>query len=414
MNTSCDVLVIGGGVSGTAAALASARSGVNTVLVEKESFPGGAGYSGMFQYICGLYVNGDTFPAKTLNQGIVCEIVSLLNNLSPQRTIKKIGQVYVLPYHREDLRSVFSSLSHREKNLTLFYNATAVSVEKQNDEIVEVMVNRQGTLHRITPRSLIDCSGSGDVSAMAGAQFELSPPEKLQLAGYTVHLKGLTDLGETLAIKVPYYLSRAVSEKILPPYLRFTTFSPGDAPDEGYCKISINGAESVEREQKAKKDALTAHRYLANTIPSFKNSYIAEASSSVMDREGRRVCGDLTLTEEDVLNARKFHDGVVRNSWPIEIWDKNKGTIYKYLKPGEYYEIPFRCLKVKGISNLLCAGRCISVSAEALGSTRVMGTCMALGEQAGLAAAFYVKNGDYPFWYNQQNSHDNIYRHKGA
>ena len=110
MNTLCDVLVIGGGVSGTAAALASARSGVNTILVEKEDFPGGAGYSGMFQYICGLYLNGDTFPTRTLNHGIVHEIVGILNSISPHRTIKKIGQVYVLPYHREDLRSVFSSL----------------------------------------------------------------------------------------------------------------------------------------------------------------------------------------------------------------------------------------------------------------------------------------------------------------
>jgi len=397
MNTSCDVLVIGGGVSGTAAALAAVRSGVNTVLAEKESFLGGAGYSGLFQYICGLYLNGDTLPAETLNQGIVREIVGILNSISPHRAIKKIGQVYVLPYHREDLRSVFSSLCDREKNLTLFYNTTAVSVEKQNDEIVEVIVNRQGIPRSITPRILIDCSGSGAISAMAGAQFELSSSEKLQLAGYTVHLKGLTDLGETLAIKVPYYLSRAVSKKILPPYLRFTTFSPGDAQDEGYCKISIDGADNIEREQRAKKDASLIHSYLAKKLPSFRNSYIADTSLSVMDREGRRVCGEFTLNEEDVLNARKFHDGVVKNSWPIEIWDKNKGTIYKYLKPGEYYEIPFRCLKVKGISNLLCAGRCISVSREALGSTRVMGTCIGLGERAGQAAAFQIKNGFYPF-----------------
>ena len=98
-----------------------------------------------------------------------------------------------------------------------------------------------------------------------------------------------------------------------------------------------------------------------------------------------------------MLGAAKFHDGVVKNSWPIELWDRNRGTVYKYLEPGEYYDIPFRCLKVKGLSNLLCAGRCISVSHEALGSTRVMGTCISLGEQAGLAAAHYVKKGKYLF-----------------
>jgi succinate dehydrogenase/fumarate reductase flavoprotein subunit len=110
-----------------------------------------------------------------------------------------------------------------------------------------------------------------------------------------------------------------------------------------------------------------------------------------MEREGRRISGEYILTENDVLNASKFDDGIVKNSWPIELWDKKKGPVYKYVKAGDYYEIPFRCIKVRDIPNLLCAGRCISVSHEALGSTRVMGTCMALGEQAGLAAAFMVK-----------------------
>lgn len=400
MNTSCDVLVIGGGVSGSAAALASARSGIRTVLAEKDSFLGGAGYSGLFQYICGLYLNGNTMPAETLNQGIVHEIVALLNKLAPHKTIRKIGQVYVLPYSREDLRSVLSSLCHHKPNLTIFHNTTAVSVEKKNEKIIEVNVNHSGNSYSIAPKTVVDCSGSGAISAMAGAFFELSPPEKLQLAGYTILIRGITDRDEITAVKVPYYLAEAVRKKILSPYLRFTTFSPGDAPDEGYCKISIDGVDNIEREQRAKKDASLIHNYLAKKMPSFRGSYIADTSLSVMDREGRRVCGEFTLTEEDVLNARKFHDGVVKNSWPIEIWDKNKGIIYKYVKHGDYYEIPFRCLKVKGISNLLCAGRCISVSREALGSTRVMGTCIALGEQAGQAAAFQIKNGFYPYGEN--------------
>jgi len=217
--------------------------------------------------------------------------------------------------------------------------------------------------------------------------------EKLQLAGYTLLLKGLKDADDTLSIKVPYYLAAAVRKKILSPYLRFTTFTSGDAPDEGYCKMSIDGIDGIDRERRARKDALSVHDYLKNVLPSFKDSYIAGSSSHVMDREGRRISGEYTLTEEDVLNAKKFHDGVVKNSWPIEIWDKNKGTIYKYIKHGDYYEIPFRCLKVKGIANLFCAGRCISVSSGALGSIRVMGACIALGEQAGRGAASMVKEG---------------------
>ncbi len=390
---SCDILVAGGGVSGTAAALAAARGGADTVLIEKENVLGGAGYFGLSHFICGLYLNGDTLPAETLNHGIVREIVALLGDMSPHRTIKKIGQVYVLPYSREDLRTVFSSLCRKEPKLSIHYNTEAISVEKKNGMIIKVIVDHSGSLRDILPKAVIDCSGNGDISAMAGASFELSSSEKLQLAGYTLLLKGLKDADETLSIKVPYYLASAVRKKILSPYLRFTTFASGDAPDEGYCKMSIDGIDGIEREQRARKDAAAVHDYLKNVLPSFRDSYIAGSSGHVMDREGRRVSGEYTLTEEDVLNAKKFHDGVVKNSWPIEIWDKNKGTIYKYVKHGDYYEIPFRCLKVKGIANLFCAGRCISVSSGALGSTRVMGACIALGGQAGGGAASMFKEG---------------------
>jgi hypothetical protein len=87
---------------------------------------------------------------------------------------------------------------------------------------------------------------------------------------------------------------------------------------------------------------------------------------------------------------------MAKNAWPIELWDREKGTVYRYVPPGDHYEIPFRCMTVKGFSNLLTAGRCISVTHEALGSTRVMGTCMALGDIAGQAAAGLVRTGKYP------------------
>lgn len=396
MNNSSDVFVAGGGVSGVTAAVAAARCGVKTVLAEKENCLGGTGYAGLLQYICGLYLNGDTMPTETLNDGIIRETVGILNRLSPQRAIKKIGQVYVLPYSREDLLTAFTSLCDKEPNLTVLYNTTAVAAKKKSQRIVEITLNRSGNLQKITPKIVIDCSGNGDVSAMAGADFELSPLSKRQLAGFTTRVKGLKDCDETLPIKVPYYLSQATEQKLLPAYLKFTTLAQGESLDEGFCKINIP-SENSRREQVVLKNAMKALRYLADKLPSFKDAYIVETSLRVLDREGRRICGEYTLTENDILNARKFDDGVVKNSWPIELWDKKKGVIYKYVKSGDYYEIPFRCLKAKGISNLLMAGRCISVTHESLGSTRVMGTCISLGEQAGLAAAYKIKNGVYPF-----------------
>jgi glycine/D-amino acid oxidase-like deaminating enzyme len=394
--TDCDVLVIGGGVAGVMAAVAASRSGARTLLVEQEAFLGGAGYAGMFRNLCGLYLNGDTVPAETLNAGLVREVVHLLHRSAPQRKVTKMGQVYVLPYEREDLLSVLLSLCNAEKKLTLFRNAAAIDVKTEQGTVRSVGLVSQQERSSVQAGMVIDCSGDGAVAALAGASFEVCSGESLQLAGYTLHIKGLENADELLSIKVPYHLARAADSGTLARSLRFTTFTLGDDPEEGFLKLSIDAAALPDRDEKAKADAVATHRYLAGVLPAFKNSSIAASSPKVLDREGRRVVGGYTLTEEDVLSAKKFSDGVVKNAWPVELWDRNKGTIYKYVPRGEYYEIPLRCLTVRGTTNLLTAGRCISVTHEALGSTRVMGACMALGEQAGRAAAYRVKHGKYP------------------
>jgi hypothetical protein len=160
--------------------------------------------------------------------------------------------------------------------------------------------------------------------------------------------------------------------------------------------MSLDGEDTPDRDRRALENAQALLVYLGQVLPVFKDARITGTSLRVLDREGRRIMGDYMLTEHDVRAARKFPDVIARNAWPIEMWDRDRGTLYTYVPCGDWYEIPFRCITVKGISNLLTAGRCISVSHAALGSTRVMGTCMALGEQAGRAAAYRVRNGEYP------------------
>jgi FAD dependent oxidoreductase len=409
-HVSSDVLVTGGGVSGVAAAVAAARQGMRTCLFEREDSLGGIGYFGLLRHLCGLYLNGDNTPTETLNGGLAGEVVAILHTLSPEKTVKKIGRVYVLPYSREDLRSVFDSLCRAESNLQVCLNTNVVSVRKNGERIAGVTAVRAGAEYEIVPDVVIDCSGNGEVSAMAGADFEVSPQEKLQLAAYVLHIKGLKDYDESLRLKVPWCLAEAVKNGILSPELRFSVFIPGDGPDEGYLKISVSVSDDFASRQRAAADALSVYAYLSDRLDVFRGSCIVETSKGFLEREGRRIRGEHTLTEEDILCAKKFPDGIVRNSWPIELWDKMKGTIYRYVKKDDYYEIPFGCLQVKGIENLLCAGRCISVSHEALGSTRVMGTCISLGEQAGMAAARKVRSGHY---LSEKSGHINIMKKGG-
>jgi hypothetical protein len=349
----------------------------------------------MFQHICGLYLNGDTIPAETLNNGLTHEIVGLLKKKAPQKSVQKIGRVYVLPYAANDLKDVLSSLCEAETDLTILRTAIATGVESGRGNIRSVTVDAPGGTQVIAATMVVDCTGNGDVAAMAGAEFELSPVNERQLAGFSIRVSGLKS-DDALSIKVPYYCARSVERSILPPSIKFTTFSYGDSPDVGFIKMSLDGEDIPDRDGRARKNAQTLLAYLGQVLPAFRDARITDTSLKVLDREGRRIIGDYMLTEEDVLTARKFPDAIVRNAWPVELWDRSKGTLYRYVPRGDYYEIPFRCITVKGISNLLTAGRCISVSHAVLGSTRVMGTCMALGDQAGQAAAYYVRNGEYP------------------
>jgi 2-polyprenyl-6-methoxyphenol hydroxylase-like FAD-dependent oxidoreductase len=382
----CDVLIVGLGVAGIGAGVRAAREGAHTILIERNGSPGGVAVAGMHRFICGLYSNGMERPDATLNGGIAAEICRGLQERAPQRQVQRMGRVHVLPFSTRDLVSTFRALSEREADLEVFYDTEAVAVRMERNAIASVTARHRSAEFEIAPRAVVDCSGDGSVIRMSGARYQVTGPRESQLAGYSVRLKGLRNVDEMLSLRVPYHLAKAVNEKRMPVHLKFTTFAPGDDPDEGYCRLNVP-PEGRSRNQRARSDALLAHRHLSRVLDSFKDSIIAETSPRVVDREGPRACGEYTLTADDVLNARKFSDGAVRNAWPIELWDRERGPSYRYLEPGDYHEIPLRCLKLQDVSNCWCAGRCISATREALGSTRVMGTCVSLGEEAGRTAA---------------------------
>ena len=137
-------------------------------------------------------------------------------------------------------------------------------------------------------------------------------------------------------------------------------------------------------------------RRLANffkkNIPGFKNAYISREASMLGVRESWRIHGKYYLQGEDYFNAKKFPDGVCRTAYPIDIHDESL-DFAKNLRDGEFYEIPYRALVTNEISNLLVVGRCISANFAAQASVRIQPTRMSMGEAAGIAAAYGLKNG---------------------
>jgi hypothetical protein len=157
-------------------------------------------------------------------------------------------------------------------------------------------------------------------------------------------------------------------------------------PAEGRLKINLPDSTMLDAAEIAMLAKQLLH-LLSRELPAFSRAVITATPKSISPREGRRITGEYRLTSDDILTGRKFVDGVVKGAWPMEIWEPERGATYRYPPDGDHYDIPLRCLTVRGFTNLLTAGRCISVSHDALGSTRVIGCCIPLGEQAGLAGA---------------------------
>ena len=388
----CDVLVVGGGVAGVPAAVAAARAGASTVLVERNAFFGGAGILALHRYICGLYLGGKDFPAETLNPGIVREIVGGLARLSPTNRPVQLGRVWGLPFQPANLRAVYTELANRETNLSILESSELKSIERQSSRIGSVVLENPSGIVELIPAAVIDCTGSGTAIRLAKAPFELAPEHKRQLGGCTIHIDGIEGERDVLGIKIAWRLSRLPEEKSkgLPPFAGFAT---GAGEHDGFCKFSIT-PELAHRGDFELNELITqTHALLAEQLPELKNSVIVMRSPCVMDREGLRIKGQWRLDEESVLQARKFPDGVVRNAWPIEFWSpESNSPIYNYVPDGDYYEIPRRCLRSFSVENLFAGGRCISGSSEAIASTRAMGTCMAIGEAVGKEAALFAQN----------------------
>jgi len=389
----CEILVVGGGFSGIAASVTAARAGKKTVLIERSDRLGGCATAAMHQSICGLY-GVDAKEAKdTLNEGIPREIVLALQEDQSARGFERIGQVAVFSYDGKTLRRLFRAMMDCETSLDRIVGTELVAIESRAQGIRSVTIQNTEATMCLTPKCVIDCTGNGLAIRLSGAAFEMEPPEKRQMAGIGFRLVGVDSGAEGLGLKVAYALATAAAAEKLAPQLRWSVWTQGVVEGEGVLKLSVPSLEPPKPIEALWEDGVRVHRCLAEAIPEFKDSRMAKMGGALAEREGLRMVGDYTLTEEDVLNARTFSDGVVRNAWPIEFWSAEKGPRYQYVENGGVYEIPARCLHSNSVSNLFSSGRFISATSRALASTRASGNCLALGEQSAKAAITFLHGG---------------------
>ncbi|MCP5003673.1 MAG: FAD-dependent oxidoreductase [Planctomycetes bacterium] len=387
----CDVVVVGAGVSGVCAAVAAARNNLQVLLVEKSDCLGGIATQCMHKTVCGLYGNGMKEICDlddTLNKGITQELTRFLKVKYNVSEVKKMGKVFVLPLPKNSLKEFLINLLEAEKNIHSLLNTEISTIERQNNRVTSLIAKGDASAIEIIPEVIIDCSGESIVSKLAKIPYLDVDIGKQQLCGFIARITGIQNEDESLMIKIPYFAEKFVAAVDVPGFLKYTTFIPGDRAGDGYLKINMPYFENIHKEEYLTK----LFGFMTEHVKEMQNAQIEKTSNVLFPRDSERIKGEYVLRAEDILGTKKFDDGVVKGAWPIEQWLEGEGTRYTYIKGIDYYEIPRRCLKSEIINNLFAAGKCISASQEALASTRVMGTCMSLGEaSAHLASEMIMK-----------------------
>ena len=181
-----------------------------------------------------------------------------------------------------------------------------------------------------------------------------------------------------------------------------TILITGLKDDEIWVNMTrVNGVDSTLPESytygeiTARKQMQEVTRYLQEFVPGFEHAHVEKVAPFMGIRESCVMEGRYVLTAEDILACRRFPDAIAVGGYPVDIHHAKGGDCTMYFCP-EDYDIPYRCLLPKDINNLLVAGRCSSMNHEAMASTRVMSTCMALGEAAGRAARIALRTGVQP------------------
>ena len=431
MNTELDydVVIAGGGLAGSLAAVAAARHGARTLLVEETGQLGGS------LTTCGTgpmmtFHAGDQQVIKGLGEELISRLVE--KGLSPGHTVDSTGYTYtVTPFDTEGMKRELELMA-TESGAELLYHAKIVSADVKKGKAESLTVSSMGYLIRIKAKVFVDSTGDAILLRLAGVPV-LSGRDKdgvnqpmtmnFKLSGVDIplirsimekdvelfpflkqHPKGLEKKASRLSFSGFQEIMRKGMEsgeldidrdivlcfetnnlnEVIVNMTRIPRLDPLDPFD-------ISKAETEGRRQ-----VWEMYAYLKKHVPGFSNALLLTSGPRVGVRSSGRMSGVYTITASDILSETKFSDGIACCGYPIDIHSDGAETKSTFLRWGGYYSIPYRCLINSTVGNVMAAGRDISSTFEAHASLRLSPCCTATGQAAGTAAALAVKESISP------------------
>ena len=413
-----DVCVCGGGPSGTAAAISAARNGAKVVLIERGIALGGLAVLGC------VYPFMDTH-APNSDTPYVAEIKNRLR----EKGIDPFDGVTQQTWHNPEVLSLIYDEMCEESGVNILYETVLIDALSSNEKISTCIIQTIAGLAAIKSKIFIDSTGDAYLSRNVGVPFERG----YEKTGNNQPLSFRFEMGGIDIDRLYRYVAIELKEdwcKSDPPYFeiaeamhRKQRYKLEDLMAEGvesgelsqeeaeymqaYSIIGKNGVMSCNFPEIPVKfkstdpieysKAVTYGRkmmrnmanYLIKHLPGFENAYISREAAMLGARESWRIKGKYYIVEDDYHNQSRFSDAVCRTAWFI---DAHGEKVSEKLPKGGFYEIPYRALVTEKISNLIVTGRCISASFILQASMRIQPTCMSIGEAAGIAAAWSLKN----------------------
>ncbi|WNR43498.1 FAD-dependent oxidoreductase [Paenibacillus roseipurpureus] len=384
-----DVLVCGSGSAGVGAAIAAAKNGASTLVLEKNGYSGGIITAVHNPFFDGLV---DLRTKEVICKGIAFDLYT------------RMGYARLTDTHMPDIHQTVDpelfkltvDRMYKQYGVKVWYHSPVIDVVTEGSRIKAVLTANKGGVYAIVPKVVIDTTGDADVAAWGGAPFEISStPQPM-----TLHFRiGNVQVTEDLDEKCGEVLKRHLTGDALRTYGGPWFFSL--APDE----ITINATRiirpALDPEQKSmgetegREDAWRMFELWKQELPEFKNAYFISSGPEIGVRETRRIVGDYTITLDDIIKCHTFDDAIVKGSWFVDIHPSD-GSVgvhpHRNFVPVPY-DIPYRTMIPQKLENVLVAGRCHSATREALGSTRVTITAMGMGEAAGIAARMAIQSG---------------------
>lgn len=406
-----DVVVLGGGPAGIAAAVAAARAGRRTLLIERYGFLGGMGTAAGVTNFCGLHANVHGEMHRVV-QGIATELLDRIDRLGGLNAPHLIlGKIFAQAYDTAAYKIAADDLLAAHKVDILFHALGAGVVMHDERHIDGLMVETKAGRQAVRAGIYIDCSGDGDLAAWAGAPFEVGDnagsmlypsmmfrlngidPERAGNAWQTIpalmekaEAAGTHKFPRKAAIVRPQ--RHAVEWRV-----NFTQL----AREDGTAVNGLEPDDMTRGEIEGRRQAVRAFEFL-RTVPGFEKSYIVDLPPQLGIRETRRVVGGYMLSGEDVLACASFEDSIGVNGWPMESHVAGD-VVFKFPPIPEsrgFNELPYRMLVPEGIDNLLMAGRCASMTHDGQSAARVSGACFVMGEAVGIAADLALSGNTIP------------------